>query len=213
VGIQATPFENDWDIWIYPAQIPVETPPEVWVTSDLDERALGALENGGRVLLTVPPARIKPDPRKPVALGFSSIFWNTAWTKGQPPHTLGILCDPRHPALAQFPTEYHSNWQWWYLISRAGAIVLDELPRNLEPTVRIIDDWFTNRRLALLFEARVGKGRLVMCGLDLQDPAAQDPVTRQFRHSLLTYMTSPRFKPAAELTPAQVRSLLVDPRP
>ena len=213
VGIQATPFENDWDIWVYPSQIPVETPPEVWITSDLDERAMAALEHGGRVLLTVPPARIKPDPRKPVALGFSSIFWNTAWTKGQAPHTLGILCDPRHPALARFPTEYHSNWQWWHLISRAGAMMLDGLPPNLEPTVRIIDDWFTNRRLALVFEARVGKGRLVMCGLDLQDPAAQDPVTRQFRHSLLTYMTSSRFKPAAELTPAQVRSLLVAPRP
>ena len=213
VALEATPFENDWDIWIYPARSPAETPAGVLVTGDFDQRALAALENGGKVLLTVPAARIKPDPRRPVALGFSSIFWNTAWTKGQPPHTLGILCDPRHPALAAFPTEYHSNWQWWYLISRAGAIVLDELPRNLEPTVRIIDDWFTNRRLALMFEARVGKGRLLMCGLDLQDPAAQDPVTRQFRQSLLAYMTGSKFKPATDLTPAQVRSLLTDPRP
>jgi hypothetical protein len=37
--------------------------------------------------------------------GFSSIFWNTAWTSQQPPHTLGILCDPRHPALKYFPLE------------------------------------------------------------------------------------------------------------
>ena len=32
--------------------------------------------------------------------GFSSIFWNTAWTHHQAPHTLGILCDPRGPAFA-----------------------------------------------------------------------------------------------------------------
>jgi hypothetical protein len=145
-----------------------------------------------------------------VALGFSSIFWNTAWTRRQPPHTLGILCDPGHPALDGFPTESHSDWQWWYLVSRAGAMILDGLPKDLRPTVQVIDDWFTNRRLALVFEARVGKGRLLVTSIDLTTGLDQNVVARQMRRSLLDYMAGDRFNPTVELTPAQVRGLLTD---
>ena len=86
------------------------------------------------MLLNVSPERVSGD----VAIGFSSIFWNTAWTNNQPPHTLGILCDPRHAALESFPTEYHSNWQWQDLVRRSGAMVLDGLPAELRPIVQVI---------------------------------------------------------------------------
>ena len=101
------------------------------MAEDLDDQALAALNAGGKVLLLIPPGRVKGDPSAKVELGFSSIFWNTAWTGRQPPTTLGILCDPKHPALASFPTEFHSNWQWWYLISQAGAMILDDLPKRV----------------------------------------------------------------------------------
>ncbi|MGG6550559.1 UNVERIFIED_CONTAM: hypothetical protein NY100_34710, partial [Prevotella sp. 15_C9] len=29
------------------------------------------------------------------------------------PGTLSILTDPGHPLLKYFPTECHSDWQWW----------------------------------------------------------------------------------------------------
>ena len=111
------------------------------------------------MLLLIPPDRVQNTESNKVVLGFSSIFWNTAWTHRQAPTTLGILCDPKHPALASFPTEYHSNWQWWYLVSRAGAMILDDLPKELRPTVQVIDDWVTNHRLGLVFEAKMGKGQ------------------------------------------------------
>ena len=102
-------------------------------------------------------------------LGFSSIFWNTAWTARQAPTTLGVLVDPAHPAFAAFPTESHSNWQWWYLVSRAGAMLMDPLPRDVRPIVQVIDDWFTARKLALAFEARVNGGRLLVTSIDLDE--------------------------------------------
>ena len=142
-----------------------------------------------------------------VELGFSSIFWNTAWTSRQAPHTLGVLLDPKHPALAAFPTEGYSNWQWWHLVSRAGAMILDGLPRELRPTVQVIDDWFTNRRLGLVFEARVGKGRLLVTSIDLENGLEANPVARQMRHSLLRYAASDRFAPPVEVTPDAVRAL------
>jgi hypothetical protein len=201
-------FENDWDVWVYPPSVNTEPPPGVVVANDLNEDTLAKLDGGGKVLLLIPPDRVKRDQAAPVALGFSSIFWNTAWTGRQAPTTLGILCDPKHPALAQFPTEFHSDWQWWYLVSRAGAMILDDLPRGLQPTVQVIDDWVTSRKLGLLFEARLGRGKLLACSIDLKKDLPQNPVARQLLHSLTTYMGGAGFKPTITLTPAQVRGLM-----
>ncbi len=210
VSLDGTAFENDWDLWLYPATPPAPTAPHIRVTRALDAATLAALEAGESVLLTLPPTRVRPDPKRgPIALGFSSIFWNTAWTHGQPPHTLGILCDPKNPALAAFPTDACSNWQWWYVVTHAAAMILDDLPAELRPTIQVVDDWFTNRKLALAFEARVGPGRVLVTSIDL-DGDDLDPVRRQLRISLLAYAGSPRFAPTTEVTPAQLRALLTE---
>jgi hypothetical protein len=222
--------ENDWDVWVYPDRVDA-SPGGVLVTSVLDEAALARLSSGGRVLLALPPARVKNDTVAPVKLGFSSIFWNTAWTGRQAPTTLGVLVDPQHPVFAAFPTEFHSNWQWWYVVTRAAAMILDDLPRDLRPLVQVIDDWFTARKLGLAFEARVNGGSLLVTSVDLSvaspveqgvSPAvsagaqgsgaaplapATDPVVRQFRASVLAYMRSARFAPTVTLTVDQVRAL------
>jgi hypothetical protein len=202
-------FENDWDVWVYPPNVDIQPPPGVVMAEELNDQALAALNSGGKVLLLIPPGRVKNDPTAKVELGFSSIFWNTAWTHRQAPTTLGILCDPKHPALASFPTEFHSNWQWWYLISQAGAMILDDLPKELRPTVQVIDDWVTSRKLGLVFEARMAGGKLLVCSIDLRKDLEHNPVAGQMLHSLLRYMNSSSFKPAVTLAPDKVRSLMV----
>ena len=200
---------NDWDIWVYPNTVGTQPSADVLVTHELDGVARAALEGGRKVLWLIAPERVAPDARLgPVALGFSSIFWNTAWTGRQAPHTLGILCDPEHPLFARFPTDSHSNWQWWYLIRRSGAMILDQLPPRLRPHVQVIDDWVTARRLGLLFEARVGRGKLMVCSIDL-DPQS-DPVVRQFRHSLMHYLSSEDFKPRERATLEEIRTVWVE---
>jgi len=169
------------------------------VTAALDSAA-GRLRNGGSVLLVLGKGRVSKKCGGEVALGFSSIFWNTAWTSGQAPHTLGILCDPSHPALAEFPTEFYSDWQWWDLIAHADAMILDSISHALRPIVRVVDDWQTNRQLALLVEARVGAGRLLLCSIDLLHGLDRRPEARQFRHSLLRYMNGPLFRPDSEVS-------------
>ena len=208
VGIEGTPFENDWDVWVYPPRVDTSVPDGVTLARELDEATESLLRAGGRVVLLVPPNRVRGDALGRVELGFSSIFWNTAWTGRQAPHTLGVLLDPGHPALAAFPTAGHSDWQWWYLASRAGAMILDGLPRDLRPTVQVIDDWFTNRRLGLVFEARVGEGRLIVTSIDLESGLEANPVARQLRHSLLRYAASPRFQPSVEVAAEAVRGLV-----
>ncbi len=196
--------ENDWDIWVYPAQVAAEPPKNVLVSSRLDEQVEKQLQAGGKVLLTLPPKSIRNFDHAPVQLGFSTIFWNTAWTTRQPPTTLGILCDLKHPALAEFPTDFHCDWQWWYLIHRAGALRLDGLPKNLDPIVRVIDDWVTARPLGLVIEAKVGKGEIIVCGFDLTGEL-NDPVSRQMRQSLLHYMGRGSFHPKVEIGYEQLR--------
>lgn len=210
VNLRGTEFENDWDLWVYPAAGGANLNSEVMVTSNFDTGARDHLRRGGSLLLSLPGERVRNYEVEPVKLGFSSIFWNTAWTRRQAPTTLGILCDPSHPALARFPTDSHSNWQWWYLLHRAGAIRLDVLPPVTEPIVRVIDDWFTARPLALIAEGRIGPGKIIVCGFDLTH-GADDPVSRQMRSSLVHYMNSARFQPATEWTLDQIQSLIRQP--
>jgi len=191
-------FENDWDVWVYPPTVDTQPTAGVKIVEELTADATG------KILLLVPPSRVKNAAKDKVVMGFSSIFWNTAWTHRQPPTTLGILCDPKHPALADFPTDFHSNWQWWYLITQAAPMILDDLPQTFRPTVQVIDDWFTARKLGLVFEANIGKAKVVVCSIALDD---SNPVARQFRASLLRYMTGEKFTPTPTLEPSAVEKL------
>ena len=67
----------------------------------------------------------KPDQLNGPDTAFAPIFWNTVWTHGQFPHTLGLLIQDSHPALAGFPTEDWSNWQWHELLRGRRSILLD----------------------------------------------------------------------------------------
>lgn len=194
-GLAGTKIQNDWDVWVYPAQSAPKAPSEAVVFHELNAAALAVLDSGGTVLWLLPPDHVRNDAARPVKFGFSSIFWNTAWTKRQAPTTLGILCDNRQPLFAEFPTDNFSNWQWWYLVHRAQPMILDELPTGLSPSVQVIDDWTTNHKLALAFEAKVGNGKIFVCSMDLENNLAHDPVRRQFHTSLLDYLASPRFQP------------------
>lgn len=195
-------FENDWNVWVYPAQ-PAADPDDVPAVAALDTAALARLEAGGRVLL----ATSKLSPAHP-KLGFEPIFWNRYMFHTQARQTLGLWCDPRHPALARFPTEAWQDWQWHDIVTQARGVLLDDWPRSLRPIAQPIDDWNTNRRLGLVFECRVGRGRLLVCAADLMKDLEQRPAARQLRASLLAYAAGPSFEPQVEIPPAELTRVL-----
>jgi hypothetical protein len=191
---------NSWDFWVYPAKNkPIKDEGKIQVVQKLDPQTIQFLQNGGSVLLNLKQGSLVNEMGGDVKIGFSSIFWNTAWTRGQAPHTLGILCNPKHPALADFPTEYHSNWQWRDAMSHSNAINLSSFPAGIKPVVRVIDDWFTNRPLALIFEAKVGKGKILVSGIDLMQDLGKRPEAQQLLYSLKKYMAGTQFNPKTEL--------------
>ncbi len=185
---------NSWKIWVFPTP-EKEAPGQIHITPILDEKAKSILTNGGNVLLTIPKGYLKPAFGGDIEVGFSSIFWNTAWTLKQAPHELGLLMDPTHPVFDHFPTSFHSDYQWWDIIHGSSAIVLDGFDKQYMPLIHFIDDWFTNRKLALLTEMKVGKGNLVICGKDLSDEN-KSIVQTQFLNSVIEYMHSDQFKPS-----------------
>ena len=69
------------------------------------------------------------------------------------------------------------------------------------------DIWFYPTKHALVFEARVGKGKLLVTSIDLESRLSDRPVAKQLRTSLLHYMASENFNPAKALSVTQVRSL------
>jgi Glycosyl hydrolases family 2, sugar binding domain/Glycosyl hydrolases family 2 len=208
VTVENTPFKNSWDFWVYPAKQEI-VPGDVLITDKLDKKAEEKLKEGGPVLLLT-YGLIGKDEGAQVATGFSTIFWNTAWTNNQPPHTMGILCNPGHPLFKNFPTEYHTNWQWWDPVSHSEAMILDGFPSQLRPLIQPIDTWFENRRLALAFETRTDGGKLFVCSIDLKNDINKRPVSKQLLISILNYMNSNSFDPVVTVDSEDIKKLIAN---
>ena len=207
VSLRGAAAENDWNFWVYPSDVRADAPRDVLVTRSWDE-AEKRLEEGGRVLYL--PRRADLDWTSP-PLDEVPVFWNRlmgpAWGR-----MLGLLADARHPALSSFPTDPNFDWQWSEIVRGARAVNLGRLPGSLEPIVWAIDDWNRNYKLGLLFECRVGRGRLLVSGADLANDLDARPAALQLRRSLLSYMASPRFRPATAVSAEELRGLLFDTR-
>ena len=173
----------------------------VLVTDNISA-ALNALQQGRDVLLSPRPEQINGIEGK-----FVPVFWSPVHFPKQA-GTMGILCNPQSPALTAFPTEAHSNWQWWRLVKQAKVMVIDSL--KLSPSdaiIKGIDNFANNRRLAYAFEGKVGRGRLLLTSMNLL-AKTQYPEARQMIFSLVQYMCSKNFMPRTELPLEAISSLL-----
>ena len=203
-------FENDWNFWLYPAQVEGSKTTDVIVTSvwaDAEKK----LAAGGNVLFI--PTSADLDPAKCPPMRNVPVFWNIQMTVRPPQNQsprfdamLGLLCDTNHPALAEFPTDKNCDWQWTSLINGVRAVNLSTPPRELKPIVWAIDDWNRNWKLGVIFECNVGHGKLLVSAIDLADARGGSEL-KQLRRSLLDYMGGGKFLPATTLTPAQVQNL------
>jgi hypothetical protein len=190
---------NEWKIWVYPRSPSSAPPTNVVITRRYDRAAQEALAAGRRVLLLAHGFRGS----HAVATGFPSVYWSAGWSVNRIT-TLGVLCDPRHPALAGFPNDGYSDWQWYELTRNATTFVLDGALHDLRPIVQGVTDFHQNRLLGQVWEVRVGGGRLLVCGYDLDRDLDRRHAAQQFRRSLLHYMMSEMFHPRVAVTAAQL---------
>ena len=194
---------NSWDIWVYPrnAQL-MQSDTEVLYTTEFGEQAKQYLAAGKKVVLTPAPNKVKG--RKST---FHNHFWNPimfAWA----PMTIGCLIHAEQPVFADFPTSYHTDWQWWDILENAKVIEMQQTPRQLRPFIQVIDSFDNNEKLGIGFEARVGGGKLLVLAVDTKKKMDQRPATRQLLESIDRYVRSDRFAPEVTLDESFITSFM-----
>jgi hypothetical protein len=198
VSLSLAEFSNDWEIWVYPRTTNPEPPDTVAVSTAWDESTKASLSSGNTVVLFP----IKANRDLSLRGSFLPVFWSPIWFPDQQPNANGIVCDPHHPAFAQFPTDFYSNWQWWELLNNSRTLILDDTPPGFRPIVQVIDNFGRNHKLGNLFETRVGPGKLLVCTMSLPALANHQPAANQLLKSLYSYAASSAFRPAQTLTQA-----------
>ena len=209
--LEGTKYENSYPLWVYPASMEIKAPDNIILSKKLDKITLSKLADGGMVLLIPDFNDIKD-----LSVGglFTPDYWNWRMFKGisesnhKPvsPGTMSILTDPQLPLFSDFPTEFHTNWQWWPIVKNSRPFILDNTPKNYRPLVQVVDNIERNHKLGLIFEFAIGKGKLLVCMSDLK--AIQNkPEGRQLYSSILKYMSSDKFNPSQTLNPEELVSL------
>lgn len=210
LAVDGSDTPNRYNLWIYPSEVDIDgLTGKVIVTDTLTDDIARKLENGANVLLMPGASDLTVGPL------FQTDYWNYRMFKtisennGKEvsPGTLGILTDPSHPLFRDFPTDIHTNWQWFPVIKNSNPFMLDNSSASYRPIVQVIDNIERNHKLGLVFEFAVGKGKLLVVMSDLRK-AAEYPEGRQFFATVLSYMNSSDFAPKTALSVGDFRKLM-----
>ena len=226
LNIEGTEARNSYELWAYPKKALEKK--GVIIAKDLSLEVVKVLEKGGKVLwmptasshfVAADDTLSQADNATPYTVGglFQTDYWNYRMfkticennKKKVSPGTLGILTNPEHPIFKEFPTEMHTNWQWFPVIKESHPLVLDNFAKDYRPIVQVIDNIERNHKLGLVMEWKVGAGKLLVCMSDLEK-AAKYPEGKAFYQSVIDYMRSADFKPSEEITVDELKKKLVE---
>ena len=194
--VQIAEAVNSYPIWIYKKELP-ECPAHVYETTVLDAQAKQVLESGGIVYYS--PKSEESSFHNSIRAQFSTDFWSVG-TFGRQEGAMGQLIQKNHPLFQEFPTESHTNWQWWPMANQR-AVVLPEsvgLGKSFDAIITEMDSYAFLRPMAQLFECRVGNGKLLYSTLGLQD-LQQYPEGRALLRAIYKYLDSDAFAPTQSM--------------
>lgn len=204
--VEGTEICNSWDFWVYPAKQAIDIPDDVFVSTLFDTETISALSSGKKVLLLAGSDILKDC----VPGRFLPPFWSPVWFPNENVN-MSILCDPKHPIFSEFPTDPHTNWQWYDLLQNSNSIILDDMPAEFRPVVQLIDNFTRNHKLGNIIEAKTGEGKLLICSIDLEKNLDKRPAARQLKYSLLKYMQSVHFNPKDRLDIKTLKTIFKEP--
>lgn len=199
VDIPSLGASNSWSVWAYSELPAAPDYGSVTPTRSIPE-AIALLREGKTVLLSPDVKDINATPSK-----FVPVFWSPVHFPKEA-GAMGVTCRADHPALALFPNDGHTDWQWWHTLINSSFVSMDRFP-GATPIIEMVDNFTTNRQLALMMEAKVGEGRLLLSTADLlrEEPHATQ---RQLLESILNYMNSSAFNPEGHLEEASLKALM-----
>ncbi|HRO45740.1 sugar-binding domain-containing protein [Agriterribacter sp.] len=196
-------YSNSWQFFIYPLHEEI-TPAGIYVTSQWNNKTDSVLSVGGKVLLLAHEVGTKATSHP---VHFFPLFWSSSFFPGQNNATLGLLINEKSAAFKHFPTRYFSNWQWYPISAGAKYFKLSDMPGGFKPLAQPISDFHFNEKLGSIFETKVGNGKLLVCGYNLNQPG--NAIANQLYYSLTEYMKSEAFSPAGDLPVDKLKQIVV----
>jgi hypothetical protein len=186
--------DNSWRIYVFP-RLPVgEKPPKGVLVTSNPKAAADALVAGGRVVYT--GKSVKSD-----ITTYLPIYWSTGLFATNQKHIgFGAMIDADHSLLESTGCDYWLDEFWRKLFTdgkmNAVAHRLENLPNDFRPLITVVPDLHHSYFISPFFEVKVGKGRLIVCGLNL---SANCTAARLFKNRLWRYVDSQDFNPKWEV--------------
>ena len=208
---------NDWDFWVFPSvdagkidagvelavlrkySMPYtafrdmrESTSNLRVVSTLDDYILKHLEVGGNVVL----------------LGsgnFPALKTTFQLRSGDQPNGNFATVITKHPALSNFPNNGYCDWQFFTMMEGGSAVTFNNPNITFDPIIEVVSSYKDIIKQASLFEFNVGKGKLLVCSMNLNP---SDPGGNYLMHSILSYASGNAFKPRNSITMEQLKQLI-----
>lgn len=196
-------IENTYPIWIYPEESR-DCPKTVYETKHMDDKAKKILEQGGTVYLS--PDSVKEQLPQSIRGQFSTDFWSVGTFSAQE-GGMGLWIEKDHPIFKRFPTEFHTNWQWWLMAGQRAVILPEEL-KEIRPLIRKLDSYAYLRPMAMLLECRCGNGKLLLSTMGLQQ-LTRYPEARALLNSIYDYLDSEEFCPEQRILPEVFETIVI----
>jgi len=185
-----TDVENSWEIYLFPNVAEADAS-SLTVTDNIStEELIKKMKNGERVVLlgTGPFASVKTRFQLSVA----------GRTNG---HLATVIAD--HSLLSDLPHDGYCGWQFRKMLDSSAAIVdVKRLPH--EPIIDIASSYKNAKREAMLFEYKVGEGRLIVCTLNL---SGSDPFAAWLKNKIVSYASTSAFEPKQSITLTELSAL------
>ena len=188
-----------YPIWVYRKTTPV-CPENVYETRAFDVKTREILQNGGRVYLS--PDADKESLPNSIKTQFTTDFWSVG-TFADQEGGMGQLIDTEHPIFKEFPTNFHTDWQWWIMATKRAVI----LPHPMKTIITEMDSYAFLRPMAQMIEFRCLKGKVLLSTMELHK-SQQYPEVRALQASIYTYLSGENFEPAEEITEEELSMLV-----
>lgn len=188
-----------YPIWVYRKTTPV-CPENVYETRAFDMKTREILQNGGRVYLS--PDADKESLPNSIKTQFTTDFWSVG-TFADQKGGMGQLIDTEHPIFKEFPTDFHTDWQWWIMATKRAVI----LPHPMKTIITEMDSYAFLRPMAQMIEFRCLKGKVLLSTMELHK-SQQYPEVRALQASIYTYLSGENFEPAEEITEEELSMLV-----
>lgn len=188
-----------YPVWVYQKTNPV-CPENIYESRAFDERTKEVLRDGGRVYLS-PDADEESLPHS-IKTQFTTDFWSVG-TFADQEGGMGQLIDTEHPIFKEFPTDFHTDWQWWIMATKRAVI----LPHPMKTIITEMDSYAFLRPMAQMIEFRCLKGKVLLSTMELHK-SQQYPEARALQASIYKYLSGENFEPAEEITEEELSTLV-----